>query len=149
MSITRFIRLFFTALRMTLRGEQVPISPYAPLVEWIRQGQTLVKDVYNIADANGIDMAARQKIILRIDGRDISAETIIGTIRHHTSTEYLYMIHDHATHSITAIYASNLNDRHFVERLQEAPEIKNAAVKQAIEKLSAHLGAIPPTNKDS
>ena len=147
--LLRHIRLFFTALRMTLKGETPPISPYAPLVEWIRQADKLLSAVYAAADKNGIHQEQRKSITLRIDSRSMSVETILATVRHHTSTEYLYMIHDHATHSITAIYASNLNDRHFVERLQAAPEIKNAAVKQVIEKLSAHLGAIPSTNKDS
>lgn len=148
MSKMRYLRAFFTALRMTVRGEKFPASPYAPLIAWIQQGDALVKEVYQIADANGIDMAARQKIILRIDSRDISAETILATIRHHTSTEYLYLIRDLSQHSITAIYASNLNDRHFIERLKESIEIKNIAVKGAIERLETHLGSIPSTNKN-
>jgi hypothetical protein len=144
----RYIRTFFTALRMTLRGESVPESPHAPLVAWIQQANQLLSDVYATADKNGVSKSERQKILVRIDSRNMSAETILATIHHHISTEYLYLLRNLSAHSITAIYASNLNDRHFIARLKEANEFKNPAIEASISRLGAHLDAIPPTEKN-
>src|SRR5690349_12461935 len=105
----RYIRTFFTALRMTLRGERPPESPHAALIAWIQQAGKLVDAVYAATDQNGIAKAERQKIVIRIDSRNMSVETILATLRHHTSTEYLYLLRNMSAHSITAIYASNLN----------------------------------------
>ncbi len=144
----RYIRAFFTALRMTLRGEKPPTSPHAPLIAWIRQADQLVNDAYQAAESSGITKAHRQKIILRIDSRNMSAETILATVRHHTSTEYPHLLRNMTKYSILAIYASNLNDQYFVSRLKEASELQAPAIKQVVERLSAHLDSIPPSNEN-
>ncbi|MFN8372776.1 MAG: hypothetical protein U0694_07850 [Anaerolineae bacterium] len=144
----RYIRAFFTAFRMTLRGEKLeapPTSPHAPLLEWVKQADRLVNAAYRAAESSGITLEQRKNIVLRIDSRRMSAETILATVRHHTSTEYLSLLRNYSTHSITAIYASNLNDRYYVSRLLEAEILQNPVVKQAIERLNAHLEAIPPS----
>jgi hypothetical protein len=143
----RYIRTFFTALRMTMRGESVPISPYAPLVAWIQQADKLVKDVYPVLNQNGVGESERQKITVRIDSRNMSVKTILATIQHHTSTEYLYMLQNLSAHSVTAIYASNLNDRYFVARLKEVSELKHPSIEAALSHLGNHLDAIPSIEK--
>jgi hypothetical protein len=144
----RYIRTFFTALRMTLRGEHLPELPHAPLRMWIQQADKLVNDVYAAADQNGLAKSERQKIIVRIDSRNMSAETIMATVRHHTSTEYLYLLRNMSAHSITVIYASNLNDRHYISRLKEANEVKIPSFELALSRLSNHLDAIPSIEKN-
>jgi hypothetical protein len=140
----RYVQAFFTALHMTLRGERPPQSPYTPLITWIRQAEALLSAVYATAESHGISKAALEELRLRIDSRSISAETILGTVRHHIRQEYPLLLRASTQHAVTAIYASNLNDRYYVSRLQEA--FQTSAMQQAVARLSAHLDAIPPSN---
>jgi len=138
--IARYLRAFILALRLTLQGRQV--APKHPeLDEWARDAARQVERVYQAADANGMDRAAREAFILRLERRNISMETILASVRHHVTQEYVKLQLDSVPHTFVAIYASNLNDRYRVARLRDA--VQQPTVKAALQALSDHLEKIP------
>ena len=145
----RYVRAFFGALKMTLRGERIQ-SPaertFPRFFAWLTEAQRRVAAAYQQADAAGFDKAGRKALTVKIDGRDMSAETILGGVRHHLEREYVFLLEDYHAHSLTSIYASNLNDRYWLMRLVDAPELPEG-VRAALVELQAHLDAIPPSNE--
>jgi hypothetical protein len=142
--LTRYIRAFIGALGMTLRGESVPVPKYSALRQWMEQAALLVDEVYSAADIVEMNRDTRQALKLTLDGRSISMETILATIRHHMREEYPYLLRHETQHNLTAIYASNMNDRYWAAKLLGA--VESEVLKQAIGELSAHLDNIPPSN---
>ncbi len=143
----RYIRAFFIALKMTLRGEKIQPSPYAPLIAWMERGAVLLTAVYAAADKNGLDKTARQKMTLKLEGRDLSLQTALAGVEHHLRQEYPYLLKNLTEHSITGIYASNLNDQFRIMRLRDADFLANQpSLREAVSQLSEHLNAIPPSN---
>ena len=141
--ITRAIRAFFTALRMTLRGETLPPPADQPLWEWMQRIENRVDVVVAAAESAHIDRPARQAFMVRADGRAINMETILAAIRHHVTEEYPYLLRHTTGHHLTAIYASNMNDHYRVTQLQAAEKLADSALKAAIADLAAHLENIP------
>ncbi|MDX1992345.1 MAG: hypothetical protein SF029_08150 [bacterium] len=143
----RYVRAFFTALGMTLRGERVPPSPFAPLMMWMDTTAKLTHAVYTAAEQDGLDKAARDKLRLKVDGRDMSMQTMLAGVEHHVRQEYPYMLKNLTEHSLTGIYASNMNDQYRLMRLRDADFLEDkAAAREAVARLSEHLNAIPPSN---
>ncbi|NWF70729.1 MAG: hypothetical protein HXY40_16715 [Chloroflexi bacterium] len=140
----RYVRTFFTAISLTLRGARPPEVAHAPLRAWIAQARKLLDGVYAAADANGLPASQRQTLRLRIDKREMAVETLLAALRHHLNEEYPYLLRHPTPHSLTAIYASNLNDRYYISRLAET--LTTPALQRALQKLGAHLDAIPPGN---
>jgi hypothetical protein len=144
----RYIRAFFQALAMTLRGETPPPRPYARLHAWIEEGETHVKAVYTAAKEAGYDAAKRKATNLKLDGRDTTMETILNVVAFHMREEYPHLLTNLTDHSITAIYAANMNDQYNIARLSTHDTLQNAPDLQArIAALSAHLNDIPPSNE--
>jgi hypothetical protein len=138
--IARYLRAFVLALKLTLRGRQ--IAPKHPELDtWAREAARRVDIVYRTANVNGLNEAARKALILHLDGRDISMETILASVWHHTTMEYVKLLLDSTPHTFVAIYASNLNDRYRVAQLRDA--VQPSAVKAALAGLSDHLDSIP------
>lgn len=142
--IGRYLRAFFVALRMTLRGEQPPPPRYPTLTAWTQQTVKLVDAVYTVAEQQGIDRARRQTLVLHVDKRDISVETILATIRHHAAQEYPYLLRVDIAHNLTALYASNLNDCYLALRLSELDALQAPPLKTTLDALRNHLEAVPP-----
>lgn len=145
----RYVRAFFVALQMTIRGEKItsPAQRQFPrLFEWLHSAQAQLDAATAQAQQHGMDAAQRQALTVRVDGRDVSMETILTTVRFHLSDEYPYMLENLTEHSITALYASNLNDRYWVSSLAQADDL-NPAVQSAVQRLSEQLDAIPPSNE--
>ncbi|MFW5691819.1 MAG: hypothetical protein ACOCX3_00560 [Chloroflexota bacterium] len=140
------VRLFLKALSMTLRGKRVR-RPYGRLLDWIERTSNLSDKVLAAADQHGFDRETREKIIVRADGRDQSMEVILSTVRYHSQEEYPYMLQDPTDHTITAIYATNMNDSYNVQRLAEAEALTGSTMHEALRELQAHLQAIPPSNQ--
>jgi hypothetical protein len=138
--IWRYFRAFVVALRMTLRGETFT-PQYPELTTWVEETTRLVDAVYQAADGNGLRKPERDSFILHLDKRDISMETILATVRHHSTQEYTRLMRDKTRHTFVAIHASNLNDRFRVAELGE--KVESLPVKAAIMALSHHLEAIP------
>jgi hypothetical protein len=142
----RYIRAFWQALQMTLRGETLE-SPqerrYPRLFDWLTQTRKQLAEVNRQAQQHNYDQAA---LTVHVDGRDMSMETILGGVRYHLYEEYPYLLANLTEHSITAIYASNLNDRYWVMTLAQV-ETLPPPLQDAVSALSTQLDAIPPSNK--
>lgn len=139
----RFVRAFFIALKMTLRGEKPPALSYQPLIDWIEQGKKLADDA--LAAAEKGSLMRDDPLTLKIDGREQTIRTVLSAVHYHLSTEYPYMLRHLTQHSITAIYASNLNDQYAVASLRENERVSSSPAARAIAALSDHLNAIPPS----
>lgn len=146
--ILRYIRAFWKALGMTLRGETPPRPPYAPLRVWIDEAGKLATAAVAAAEQGGMDPAARRAFTVRIEGRDMSLHTILETVRHHTGEEYPYLLRHLTNHSITAIYASNMNDQFYVARLADDDRLAGHDLLAALARLRDHLHQIPSTNSE-
>lgn len=144
--MSRYIRAFWVAFKMTLRGEQMK-RPYEPLWQWVEQGSTLAKSALQIADANGMPQAVREQGKLKIEGHDLSMEVILASVAYHTGQEYPHLLNSGTSHILTAIYASNMNDQFYVKRLLESNLIDNRDIRQAVQQVEAHLNAIPPSTE--
>lgn len=144
----RFIRAFFIALRMTLRGET--IAPQRPMLRaWIQQANRLLDTVYATADKHGFKIQRRATLTLMIDRRDISMETILAGVRHNLTREYPYLLRQPDNRqNLNAIYATNMNDQFRVQRLADADIVDSPPVQTAITALANHLAAIPPAEAD-
>lgn len=143
-TIRKYVRAFFTALRYTLRGEKPPLlrvrDQYPQLAAWWTQTSALVDAVERAADANGIDAAARKILMIHVDKRDISAATILASIRYHAEREYPYMLAQSGNFNSLTLQATNLNDQYLALRLGEnMPE----RVKPAVNALAVHLQQLP------
>lgn len=135
----RYIRAFFTALRMTLRGETY-VRPYEPLWAWIEAGVTYVDTALRI-----LDDPALAQTKLRVEGREMTVQAMIGGVSHHFKQEYPYLLRHLTQHSITGIYATNMNDQFYIARLLEHDFVP-AKDRSALVRLSEHLNTIPPSD---
>ncbi len=141
------LRALVAAAWLTLRGKTVqpPPPPYPRLQRWIATTVQLAEAVLHAADAAGLPAAARQQLTLRIEGRALKFETALQTVLHHARQEYPYLLRNLTEHSLTAIYASNLNDRYYIAQFRDSALLTDAAVQAALGALGAHLDAIPPS----
>jgi hypothetical protein len=138
--IGRYFRALFLALKFTMRGKR--ITPAHPSLDiWAREAARRAEAVYRAANANGLDAAARKSIHLHLDKRDINMETILASVKHHVTVEYVKLLLDSTPHTFVAIYASNLNDRYRVAQLCE--QVTQPEVQAALRGLSEHLEMIP------
>jgi len=143
----RYIRAFFTALKLTLSGEAPATLAYQPLIDWLETTHQHAETVLEVADENGFDANKRKALTIMADGREQSMETIIKAVAYHTGEEYPYMLKHMTEHTITAIYASNMNDQYLVLRLAEKVQTDDALapIYKAIRALQDQLNTIPPS----
>ncbi|GAB4522575.1 MAG: hypothetical protein OHK0046_35300 [Anaerolineae bacterium] len=141
----RYIRAFFTALRITIRGEQP--SGFVQLVRWIEATPEMVKAVYTAAEAQGLNKAHRQALVTVVDGRDTGLQTALAAVEYHARQEYPYLLKNLTEHAITAIYATNLNDQYAVQRFAQLPELVGTPAGQALAALEKHLTSLPPSTE--
>ncbi len=143
----RYLRAFWVALMLTIRG-QTPTRRYQRLWDWIDSAVPLTQAIDEACEKSGLDKAQRQQTRLTLDGRETSMQTVLNTFKHHFTEEYPYLLNNLTEHSITAIYASNMNDQYFISRLHDSePIVQNDTVLQAISRLGEHLGNIPPSTE--
>jgi hypothetical protein len=134
---------------MTLRGEKVtsPAQRQFPrLFAWLHTAEAHLDTAMTRAEQSGLHQAKRRQVVVRVDGRDMDMETILTTLRFHLTEEYPYLLENLTEHSMTALYASNLNDRYWVMSLAQSEQLDDA-VQDAVATLSAHLDNIPPSNE--
>lgn len=141
----RYLRAFFIALKMTITGEQPQPVMYPNLQQWMRDGQKKVDAVYRTAKNLKIDRSARENILFDIDKRKISFETILATVHFHLTDEYVSLIRFNDAHTLTTIYALNIDDQYRVHRLLENEKLMNTSLKDPLEELAKHLETIPPS----
>jgi hypothetical protein len=144
-NLRRYFRAFWGALRMTLRGEvYTPPVQQSPLNTWINQYAMLVTDVLRAANQNGVDVASRKQIKLRLDGRSMSLETALMTLKFHAEQEYPSLVRQGTGRSIqNALYATNMNDRYWVSQMVNAPELQVSSIQKTLASLDSHLDTIP------
>jgi hypothetical protein len=139
----RYIRAFFRALTLTLRGQKPPSleaeEQHEDLLAWCRETVTRVDVATAAIAANGTNA---QSLTMHIEGRDVTLKHTLDVLRYHAAREYPHLIRSQARHAILAIQALNLNDRFLVLRLIEyegLPEV----VKAAMDSLAEHLNEVP------
>jgi hypothetical protein len=142
--VRRYLRAFFLALRMTLRGETLPPAPDTPLREWIAQALSRIEQVETLAARQQINPA---EVVLHLDMRDIRMSTILNTVRHHMTNDYPLLLRTPSAQSFNLIYANNLDDHYRVSRLESAPDLAGTPVQKAVAVLAAHLEAVPQQNQ--
>jgi len=140
----RYIRAVIKALRLTIQGEQLP---YQPLLEWIDQGQTLAQAAIITAEQAGFDKAKRAQITVKADGREQSLDVILTAVKYHLEQEYPYLMQNLTEHSITAIYASNMNDQHLMHQLRNHNMLQDSPLEGTINALGDHLNSIPSSTE--
>lgn len=138
----RYEARYYTALR---RGMAYipPVSRYPRLSVWARRAAWLADTVVSTANAQRLDAAARKALVLHLDKRDISMETILATVRYHATSEYPALLNNADRHNMTAIYALNLNDRYLVLRLSQSEAIPAGPLQNVIVQLRNHLDHVP------
>ncbi|MAS36847.1 MAG: hypothetical protein CL610_22775 [Anaerolineaceae bacterium] len=142
--IRRYLRAFFIALKMTLRGETVPPPAHAPLQVWIEQGQARLELVEKLTAQHQIDI---NDVIVHIDRRDMSMATILQILRFHLTEEYPLLLRQITQPSLTFLYATNLDDHYRVSRLETADALADTPAQRAVAALAQHLEAIPQLNQ--
>jgi hypothetical protein len=131
----RYWRAFWTALKMTLRGERL----HTPLQDWLQQTAQALATIDQIAQREAIDPAA---VRLRIDRREISMATILQSVEFHRSQAYPRLLRETSHQAMNLIYAANMGDHFRLSRLEAAlPD--DSPIRQAVAALGTHLEAIP------
>lgn len=142
-NLLRYIRAFFRALALTLRGQKPPTleaeERHAELLDWCRGCVALVDVVNNAIAANGTDALS---VKMHVEGRDVTLKHTLDVVRYHASREYPHLIRSRAQHAVLAIQALNLNDRFLVLRLSEFESLPTS-IKTAMDSLAEHLNQIP------
>lgn len=140
----RYWRAFWGALRLTLRGEQPPAPKLPAIVIWTRELEQRADDLLRAAERDGLDEAARRALRLRLDGRQISLETALQTIRYHAAQEYPSLLQSGiGARSLNAIYACNMNDRYWLNTLLSHQRLQNPTVQAALSRMAEHMDAVP------
>lgn len=140
----RYLKAFVKAIQLTASGQQIqpPTQQYPALMQWIEQGRHLVNTAYKQAEQNDLNRPKRETIVLELDRRPISMETILGAVQHNLTLEYPMLLEARVEHNITTLYALNLNDQHRVVELANVDRLP-APVQQAVQALAHHLQNIP------
>jgi hypothetical protein len=137
-------RAFITALKMTVRGEKpaslIREEENAPLLAWCRATVGRVKAIADQAAPAHLDTT---KIILHIEGRDISLKTALAAVRFHAVEEYPSLVRHGGGYARLGITAANLNDRYALLRFAQLSDLP-AALREEIAALGDHLANIPP-----
>jgi hypothetical protein len=139
--IYRFKPTFFAAIQQAV-GREIPFPLFS---RWARKTIPLIAAVYKAADDAGLDATQRRAIVLRIDRRDTSMETILGGIKYHAEREYPYLLGEKVADNAVAVYALNLNDRYRLLRLTELETVATGPLGQALDRLRQHLDSAPST----
>jgi hypothetical protein len=134
----QFYALFQRAMTRSLH------TPYPALSAWARRTRDLVSRVYVAANAAGFDQARRQALILHLDRRNISMETILAVVRYHAAQEYPYLLGQQSQQNILTVEALNLNDRYLVLRLSQDAALQAEPLRARLAALREHLDRMPP-----
>ncbi len=145
----RYIHAFFTALKMTLRDETVTESPYPKVVEWVKEGQKLLNEVYENAESMGFDEAKRKSISLTLDGRKMSMDLVLAGAKHNLMLEYPQLLQLNSTYVPVTIQSMNFNDQYRVTQLLTLPELLQGELRAKINEFNEHLYRIPPFSGES
>lgn len=138
----RYKPRFFDAFRRAMTRPRN--TPYPNLSAWALQTRDLLRDVIAAANAVGLDEATRRALIVHLDRRDVSVETLLATVRFHAAEEYPYLLRQALKHNVLAVYAANLNDRYSVLCLCEHEALQAEPLHGRLLALRQHLDNVPP-----
>ncbi len=136
----RFLRAFFQALRLTLRGETLTPPHFRPLEDWITTGLDLADRVNAAAASERVDLSALQ---LKLDGRPTSLERSLQMVRHNLVNEYPRLIRLDDSYSMAVVQSSNMNDQYRVGQFLLASELTSETLRSALAALNTHLLNLP------
>lgn len=142
-----YIRTFFKALRLTLRGETVeaPAKRYPNLQTWLGLAQERLKNVYDVAENLGFTQAKREEIVLKLDGRAWSMELILSSLRFHLHIEFPSLMNSVVDHNLTTLYALHLDDKYRISQLAQSEQLP-VDLRPSVQALAEHILNIPPSN---
>lgn len=143
----RYIRTFFTALKMTAQGEAITETPtrYPNLQVWLQASQQKLDTVYKVAESAGLDKAKREAFTLQLDGRTWSMELILSSVKFHLEMEFPSLMSKEIDHNLTTLYALHFDDKYRVAQLAQSDQLPTE-VKHAVQAFSTQLNDIPPSN---
>ena len=100
--------------------------------------------VLGVANQNGVDEVIRKQVKLRLDGRPMSLETALMTLKFHAAEEYPSLVRQGTGHGVqNTLYATNMNDRYWISKMAEAPELQKTDLQKALSTLDQHLDNVP------
>ena len=145
-TVSRYVRAFITAFRMTIRGQQPPGLHHPELYAWIKRMAILVAELETAIDAAGLD---QQNTFVRLDGRRLSLNKVLQIFHYQAAQEYPSLLATSGSRrfNIGAIHATNMNDRFWLSLLHEESSLQNPAVQAALVRLNNHLETIPTPSK--
>lgn len=143
-----YIRTFFKALQLTLRGETIdaPVSRYPNLQAWLSISQKKLEALYSQTEKNGLDESTRKQIILKLDGRSWSMELILATVKFHLETEFPSLMSSVIDHNLTTLYAVHFDDKYRVSQLAQSEQLPEN-FRETMRDFVAHFEAIPSSNE--
>lgn len=140
--LKRYVQALVAAVKLTLRGEKPVPSAQSLLSDWMKRSAALADAALAAADAEGLNQEARRKRTLTAEGRRTNMETIIAAVRFHASEEFPHLLSNFSQTSVSAIYATNVNDRFLISKLFDTLEA--GIMREAVGKIASHLESIPP-----
>jgi acetyl esterase/lipase len=140
--LMRYLRAFASAVKLTLRGQKPVPSAQLLLSEWMKRSAELVDAALAAADSEGLDQAARRKRTLTAEGRRTNMEAILASVRFHALEEFPHLLSNFSQTNVSAIYATNVNDRFLISKLFDA--LETGSLREAVGKIASHLESIPP-----
>jgi hypothetical protein len=148
----RVLRAFFQALWLTLQGKtlqpSVPPIRYPHLEIWRQSALERLQTVWRVAEKAGWDETQRKAFTLTLDSRKMSADTLLKGVEHNLVREYPLLLTTDLDHTLTTLYALNLNDRYRVGQLAQAQGL-DSTVQSAIQALHGVLEGIPSSKAHS
>lgn len=145
-TIPKYFRAFIKTLRLMISGGKLPEEANMPYRRWSERTVALVATVFSISDKNAFSSEKREAIKAKIDGREMSLQTVLQVIHYHAKEEYTYLLKNLTDNSITTIQATNLNDEYALSRFIENTLIENGEIRQGLTHLHNHLKQIPNKN---
>ena len=139
-----YIRTFFKALQMTMRGETIPepSARYPNLQNWIIIARKKLEAVYTETEKSGIDEAQRQAITLQLDGRPWTMDLILSSVKFHLDVEFPSLMESVVEHNLTTLYALHFDDKYRISQLGQSTELPES-LRPVMEDFSAHFLNIP------
>ncbi len=145
-TLSKYFRAFIKTLRLMMSGGKLPEEANMPYRRWSERTVALVATVFSVSDKNGVVSETRETIKARIDGREMSLQTVLQAIHYHAKEEYAYLLKNLTDNSILTIQATNLNDEYALSRFIENTLIENSEIRMTLTHLHNHLKQIPNKN---
>lgn len=145
-NVRRVLSAFFRAWWLVLRGQAIttpPTRPHEDVWAWAQACMLRLDTVIRIADKAGWGKSQREALKLKLDGRDISLETVLAALRHNLTREYPMLLKANVAYNLLTLQALNVNDTYRVMRFATHPTLESTPLAGALTALQASLEACP------